>query len=49
MLECDDTGVVEFLHDLQFTVLVSLVLVNLLDGYYFTGLCYCGLVIRRNY
>jgi len=32
MLQSYDVGVVQFLHDLEFSILISLVLVHLFDG-----------------
>ena len=43
MLERDHVGVIELLHDLQLSVLVSLVLVHLLDGYSLTVFIHGGL------
>ena len=43
MLQRNHIRMEEFLHDLQFTVLVPLVLVHFLDGYFFVGLIDDGL------
>ncbi len=37
LLELDDEGVVELLHDHELSVLVPLILEDLLDGHYFAG------------
>ena len=38
VLESDYVRVLEFFHDLQFAIFVSLVLINLLDGHNFASL-----------
>ena len=43
MLERDDIGVIKFLHYLQFSILVPLILVHLLDGYLFAILVHSRL------
>ena len=43
MFKCDDIGVIKFLHDLQFSILVPFILVHLLDGYLFTILVHSRL------
>jgi len=43
MLQSDHIWVAELFHDLQLTIFISFVLVNLLDCNYFTSLCSCCL------
>ena len=43
MLQSNHIWVVQFLHNLQFTILVSLILVYLLDGHLIIILIDCGL------
>ena len=44
VLESDDVRMVQFLHDLQFSVLVPLILVYFLDGDNFSRFCNTGLI-----
>lgn len=43
MLELDNIRVLQFFHNLKFTVFVSLILVNFLDRYNFSSLSSCRL------
>lgn len=48
MLECNDIGMVQFFHNLELSIFVSLILVDFLDGDYFSCLCNIGLKMSKN-